>query len=546
MIDNRHIKADRVLGKGSYGTVYLYHNEEDEKKYAIKINNKNEETQDINPDTITDINALKILNHPNIVELHDVTISEKHVKMLFELADYDLFHAVFNNKIDLDTVPELIYPIFEAVAYCHNKNVLHLDIKPQNILVFKDGDKETWKLCDFGISNLGYRTIHPGLMNTNVCSSAFRSINLFLEDSNYGSMVDIWSLGCLLYTIYTKYLLFDAKDTPSVLRRIVKVLGVPTTDVWSNVVDLPKWNSIKNIKSKPIGINDSAITSRPELLDLINTIFNYSNFNEPRDADHMSKILSHPYFKDVNKISTFKRFCCLESIKENDYIIPLSSNKTYITCRSILFEYGLSIAYIMSMSLRSLFLAFSIVDRYSDIRSSKDRLVQKDELNCILMVAMMLTMKIDGSGKVPYYDAFEDFCNGAITKNTFIAMEEDMIVTLDWKIHTYTSYDFMNVILRDIDVINNINIRDTASIILLILYIYGNIHGRDNYDIANIVIDMTLFLNQTRSISETEYDRFSILRKINVPEKYRQKINMYVGYEFYYDSFSNDIELLYK
>lgn len=82
---------------------------------------------------------LKELKHKNIVRLYDVLHSDKKLTLVFEHCDQDLkkYFDSLNGEIDPDIVKSFMYQLLRGLAFCHSHNVLHRDLKPQNLLINK-------------------------------------------------------------------------------------------------------------------------------------------------------------------------------------------------------------------------------------------------------------------------------------------------------------------------------------------------------------------------------------------------------------------------
>jgi len=95
---------------------------------------------------INDISFLKLLDHPNVVKIIDAVIGKNVVYMVLPLAQTDLS----KHRYKPDDIPLVTYPLVQAMGYYFNKKILHLDIKPANILYFEKENQ--LKFIDFGIS----------------------------------------------------------------------------------------------------------------------------------------------------------------------------------------------------------------------------------------------------------------------------------------------------------------------------------------------------------------------------------------------------------
>lgn len=98
---------------------------------------------------ILDFNFPQELKHKNIVRLYDVLHSEKKLTLVFEHCDQDLkkYFDSLNGEIDMQVCRSFMLQLLRGLAFCHSRNVLHRDLKPQNLLINKNGEL---KLADFG------------------------------------------------------------------------------------------------------------------------------------------------------------------------------------------------------------------------------------------------------------------------------------------------------------------------------------------------------------------------------------------------------------
>ena len=101
--------------------------------------------------------------------------------------------------------------------YCHSKNVLHRDIKLDNILLTSQG---TVKICDFGVSKLIMK--HKELMFEQCGTPAYLAPEIIADQGYKGFWVDIWSLGVLLYTILTGTVPFKGGNFEDLNAQILK------------------------------------------------------------------------------------------------------------------------------------------------------------------------------------------------------------------------------------------------------------------------------------------------------------------------------------
>lgn len=119
------------LGEGTFGIVYRSKNKQNGQEYALKEMRLESEEEGIPSTAIREISLLRELNHPNVVKLHEVIHSNKSLTLVFELLQRDLKVFVYENQgVSLITIKKLMYQLIKGIEHCHQKKVLHRDLKP--------------------------------------------------------------------------------------------------------------------------------------------------------------------------------------------------------------------------------------------------------------------------------------------------------------------------------------------------------------------------------------------------------------------------------
>lgn len=192
--DKTYFKT-KLIGKGTYGTVYKAKDEEGKEIYALKKIKLQGEDEGIPSTAIREICLLKELNQINIVKLLDVIHSSKKLTLVFEFIDRDLKKVIDTTKGDglpLPKVKSFLYQLLQGVAYIHQYKILHRDMKPQNLLISNEG---VLKIADFGLAR-GY-----GLPVRNytheVVTLWYRPPDVLLGSKDYSTSIDMWSVGCI-------------------------------------------------------------------------------------------------------------------------------------------------------------------------------------------------------------------------------------------------------------------------------------------------------------------------------------------------------------
>ncbi|XP_064195486.1 MAP/microtubule affinity-regulating kinase 3-like isoform X1 [Anguilla rostrata] len=208
----------KTIGKGNFAKVKLARHILTGREVAIKIIDKTQ----LNPTSLQklfrEVRIMKILNHPNIVKLFEVIETEKTLYLVMEYAsggevfDYLVAHGRMKEKEARAKFRQIV----SAVQYCHQKHIVHRDLKAENLLL--DADMNI-KIADFGFSNeftLGSK------LDTFCGSPPYAAPELFQGKKYNGPEVDVWSLGVILYTLVSGSLPFDGQNLKELRERVLR------------------------------------------------------------------------------------------------------------------------------------------------------------------------------------------------------------------------------------------------------------------------------------------------------------------------------------
>ncbi|EGR30003.1 protein kinase domain protein [Ichthyophthirius multifiliis] len=211
----------KVLGKGSYAKVVLVKKKDDGKIFAIKMLKKSYIELKKQVDHIkTERNILVSADHPFIIKLY---YSFQNERKLFFVLDYcpggELFNLLCKNRrLDEYSVKFYSAQIVLALEYLHTKNIIYRDLKPENVLIDKDG---YLKVADFGLSKRNVTEQNA----TSVCGTPEYLAPEVLLKKGHGKPVDWWTLGCLVYELITGLPPFYKEDRRQLFDQIkIKVI----------------------------------------------------------------------------------------------------------------------------------------------------------------------------------------------------------------------------------------------------------------------------------------------------------------------------------
>ncbi|XP_053728638.1 MAP/microtubule affinity-regulating kinase 4 isoform X5 [Synchiropus splendidus] len=208
----------KTIGKGNFAKVKLARHILTGREVAIKIIDKTQ----LNPTSLQklfrEVRIMKTLNHPNIVQLFEVIETEKTLYLIMEYAsggevfDYLVAHGRMKEKEARAKFRQIV----SAVHYCHQKNIVHRDLKAENLLL--DANSNI-KIADFGFSN---EFTAGSKLDTFCGSPPYAAPELFQGKKYDGPEVDIWSLGVILYTLVSGSLPFDGQNLKELRERVLR------------------------------------------------------------------------------------------------------------------------------------------------------------------------------------------------------------------------------------------------------------------------------------------------------------------------------------
>ncbi|XP_063915666.1 cyclin-dependent kinase-like 4, partial [Zophobas morio] len=213
-----------VVGEGSYGLVMKCRHKETDQVVAIKKFLETEEDATIRKMALREIRMLKRLKHENLVTMIEVFRHRKRFFLVFEYLEGTVLDELEKMPGGLgdERCRERIFQVTRAINYCHSNNIIHRDVKPENVLVSSLG---VVKLCDFGFARLVCISGEP--CTEYVATRWYRAPELLVGEVNYGAAVDIWAIGCLFAEMMTGDPLFPGESDIDQLYLIVKMLGKP-------------------------------------------------------------------------------------------------------------------------------------------------------------------------------------------------------------------------------------------------------------------------------------------------------------------------------
>jgi serine/threonine protein kinase len=272
-----------TLGEGSFGKVILAKklddvNQGDSKEFAIKIskgfkkfskkvdringpedrNKEEEKRKELNFVELRELYIMKKIKHQNVINLLDFNLNrkDKELCILMEFLHTDLGKFFHENRQNPDVMNEnflknISFQILSGLNYLHENNIIHRDIKLENILY--DSKKNIVKIGDFGLSrqfDYDLSTIY-----TDVGTYPYKPPELLLGLTHYSTSFDIWSTGCILVEICIGTHLFGKNNALEVIKLMYEIFGSFNEDTLPGFKNFPNSKILETLpQTQGIGL----------------------------------------------------------------------------------------------------------------------------------------------------------------------------------------------------------------------------------------------------------------------------------------------------
>lgn len=214
----KDFEIGKPLGRGKFGSVYLAREKQTKYIVAIKVLQKSQLLKaGVEHQLRREIEIQSHLRHKHILRMFGYFYDAKRIYLILEYSPGgELYKRLMDKgRFSDKTSARYISDLARALNYCHEKHVIHRDIKPENLLVGAHGEV---KIADFGWS------VHaPSSRRTTLCGTLDYLPPEMIDGNKYDHMVDVWSLGVLLYEFLVGSPPFEAEGHSATYRRIQKV-----------------------------------------------------------------------------------------------------------------------------------------------------------------------------------------------------------------------------------------------------------------------------------------------------------------------------------
>nr|QYW07106.1 cyclin-dependent kinase like 7 [Dimocarpus longan] len=224
-------KLDKI-GQGTYSSVYKARDLENNKIVALK----KVRFANMDPESVRfmarEIIILRRLDHPNVMKLEGLITSRVSgsLYLIFEYMEHDLAGLAATPGIKFTEAQIKCYmqQLLRGLEHCHNRGILHRDIKGSNLLIDYNGNL---KIGDFGLATFS-RAYQKQPLTSRVVTLWYRPPELLLGSTDYGATVDLWSAGCILAELFAGKPIMPGRTEVEQLHKIFKLCGSPSEEYW--------------------------------------------------------------------------------------------------------------------------------------------------------------------------------------------------------------------------------------------------------------------------------------------------------------------------
>ncbi|KAL8140650.1 LOW QUALITY PROTEIN: hypothetical protein V2J09_006671 [Rumex salicifolius] len=210
----------RQLGSGSFSVVWHGRHRVHGTEVAIKEIAMDRLNKKLQESLKSEIFILKQINHPNIVKLHDIIEASGRIHLVLEYCrggDLNMYIQRYK-RVPEATAKHFMLQLAAGLKILRENNLIHRDLKPQNLLVSSNDENSVLKIADFGFA----RSLQPRGLAETMCGSPLYMAPEIMQLQKYDAKADLWSVGAILFQLVTGATPFTGSNPIQLLQNIIR------------------------------------------------------------------------------------------------------------------------------------------------------------------------------------------------------------------------------------------------------------------------------------------------------------------------------------
>lgn len=477
------IDKKNIIGKGISGKIYQTHdNLFVFKEYDLESEQQSCYVYESVVET-TVMETMKQFSGTNIQKIENEIFEVGTNGYFMKLYPMDLSERI-KKPLSLDLAKRILYQLLEALYSCHEMNIVHADVKPNNILIDVEDNAV---LADWGHSiTIGNKYSQTYGINQTLF---YRAPEILLKAPRYGTKIDIWSLGLVYLEMMSKKPFIYSKNEKEQLNKIIKIFGCPTENNWPGVTN---FEGYKNISVKYCNNTLIKLSDDDEANDLLLKMLKLN----PNERYSAIEALNHSFFDDIRPNNFQKNYPLFYTQYLND-IYPYRNNYPN---RSKYIRYLHKICQVYSLDLSVFFCSTEILDYFVYMNKETNDL----DINLVAISSAYLSS---------IFLRYKNFIISDIIYLTDNKYSGDEICSMSYQIHKSLNYNmyipsfmiYINLFVKALESAGflNINKSDICELILFIVTSSSLIYlNHDKIDICIAVVSYIYKINRLGQIKK--------------------------------------------
>ncbi|XP_057511828.1 serine/threonine-protein kinase ATG1c-like [Actinidia eriantha] len=209
------------IGAGSFSVVWHARHKVHDTEVAIKEIVTGRLNKKLHESLMSEIVILKQINHPNIIRLHDIIEETGRIHLVLEFCrggDLSMYIQQRQGRVPEATAKYFMQQLAAGLQILRENNLIHRDLKPQNLLLSTNSDNAVLKIADFGFA----RSLQPRGLAETLCGSPLYMAPEIMQLQKYDAKADLWSVGAILFQLVTGRTPFTGNNQIQLLQNIMK------------------------------------------------------------------------------------------------------------------------------------------------------------------------------------------------------------------------------------------------------------------------------------------------------------------------------------